>query len=768
MYLGNIRIGAQSAAKARQDYTATSRRQQELQYHAARAVAGMDVQKLAAGGGLPDEVLSFLDGEGIMPSDEVIARTLDQLDAQTKAYEEAHGTLMHAIRADNGIYTDFRNGTTPVFDPRMTLNDSKKALNYDNPLHPIMRKAIQKLAQEKSLGALIQRTNNKWDFDAYKATIANAHKTEIQNPDGSVTPYTDQMREDDFLRTAATQMGLNMESSIRGVRTAMEPGDGAKFARTKRYAGKKLDRWRAFVPNAREIDLSNRTAVAQRIIDYGQFHRLDPKAMDESLEILLGDGNMQQLSRHALEDSLNKTNDAIIDGFQTGGRSPIKFTREEMDSLKSLVRRRTSYSLFTRDNEARQTYTETVTIGGQRTWQMSDEAGNPIERPPISHLYLNEQVNNFLSMPSTTDLIGLQRKFLFWKEMIARTKDENGGKMSQLGATGKALDYLYLNTYRTMLLLRPAYIMRNLLEMDVRSFLSNSNVSLFAHPVTALYAAIGQISPAGSPLVKRQPKAWLKLKETFGMYDQTPLGKDYGDYGDDAAEFYTRNVFQIEHRRRSIVTSGSVDNEAMVHHDYKPVAITNVYRWKRSCPRTVRAAHQRSGADGRTGWTDRSAVGVPERPPEAHRQAGVDSSEVGRDGHDHVPGRCPHARGALRPEGSYAVSERVLQDQQGVPGGQEGGCGRPQRISHRADLSAPGQHPCQRAGGRGWGSPHQRPGHQHSGEHAQHDAARSGGYLERIHERTFGGDQRLKDYIAHGGFHPEGHPIGQAIPDQVV
>ena len=760
-YFKNIRLGAKAAATARRDYSAVQARQYELQYNAARAVAGMDIQKIA-GEGLPEEIYAFLDGVGAMPSDQVVRQTLDILEEQTLARAEANRTLMDGVRADHGIFTDWSSGL-PIYDPKRTLLDAKRALNLDSSLRPIMRAAFKRLAKETDMSALILKTGGKWDFDAIQAVLQNAKKTEIQGPDGKPVKYTDEDRLDDFIRIAASQLGHDLKTSVRGIRTVFEPADGPKFARTKRIT-RTIDRWQSYVPNAQELDLSNKTAVAQRIIDYGMFHKLGASAMNHSLEILLGDGNTQQLSRLALQDALNKTNDAIIDGFDHKD-----FTRTEWDNLKALVREQTSI-WSRRDNALRQTYLEEHAIGQKRSVQLLDENGNKVQRAAHSHTYLNEQINNIIHLPSTADLIGLQRKWDHWRNFIAKTKEiETENKYTQIGAAGKALQYLYLNTYRTLLLIRPAYIIRNLLEMDVRMFLSNSPVALFSHPLNNISTMMGEIAPVGSPLARpnRPFRKWLK--ETFGMYDQTPMGPDFGDFGTnaEAAEMYSRNVATIEHGKYAM-SDERMNRTAAIHQDHVAVYVTH-NRWVEGLSHELLA--QRGDPIARL--VARDGLSAPQLDFLNHHL-----KSTGREALGEVP---QTGETATKMYPIAVLMHEALNDPAGLKkslkeyylGSREFEPGKNPRVDNFAPWMIDTMHEhldSIRTSGKvdGEETPTSVLITNSPENMLQGMLLPQGGYFERIRDHTFGGDQRLRDYIAYGGFHPEGYPVGEAIPDQVT
>lgn len=770
-YFKNIRLGAKSAAKARESYTYVQRKQNELQYNAAKAISAMDVERLA-GKNIPQEVLDFLDGVGARPSDEVIMATMDELEQIGRAAAESNNVLMDSVRSDNGIFTDWR-GDIPITDPMVTLVDAKKNLNYDGPLHPILRRAISSLAKETSEADLRVRTKNKWDNDVYGAALANAKKTETLNPDGTKTPFTDEMRENEFIRLAASQLGHDMKSSIRGIRTVIDPADGAKLARTKRTIGDKLDRWSSFVPNAQRIDLSNKTAVAQRILDYGIFHKLGPAAMNESLAILHGTGNTQQLSRLALQDALNKTNDAIVEGFKqtditTGKGKFYDFNDTEWSALKEIVRKQTRIWSES-DNKLRQTYLQETAIGPKRTWPL-EENGKPVLRVPHSHVYLNEQVNNFIDMPSTADLIGLTRKADVWRKVIARSKFIGTKSWeTKFGSFGKALELLYMNYYRTSLLLRPAYIVRNLLEMDVRSFLANSPVAMFSHPLNYLSTMIGEVAPRDSPLAKANRPVRLWLKETFGMFDQTPLGKDVGAYagGDEAASLFSQFAYHIE-RGKHAMSDERLNQTAAIYGDYEKIPITDE-RWvggvanelysqrtnviarmvaRNGLTKTqMRFLNKHLESQGRESLAAVQQAGDLEtklypvavfmyealnNPDELKKSL----REFYKDSSDFEPGSLPK----IDDIGDWSIdSIHQHLDSIRTSGSLQEGVETPTTILMTD-------------------SPQNLLTSMITG---------AGGYVERIRDHTFGGDQRLLDYIGHGGFHPDGIPIGQAIPEQV-
>ena len=762
-YFLDLKLGIDGAAKARRDYSFVQAKQRELQYHAARAVSRMDIGKLA-GEGLPEEIYAFLDGEGIMPSDEIIQQAYDILEEQGRSLAEANDTLMHGVRADMGVLTDWRDGSTPIVDPRMTLVDSKRALNLDNPTRIFTKKAFEKLSKETDIEKLINRTGRKWDKSAIKAVLQNAKKTEIIGPEGIPIKYTDAMRLDDFIRIAASQLGHNMETSVRSIRTAIEPADGAKAAPVRRYLGKKADRWSSFLPNAQEIDLSSFAAVAARILDYGIFHKIDSEAVRESLEMLMGEGNTQQLSRLALENILNKTNDAIIDQFDE-----VELTESQRASLKQTVRDRTSYSIR-RDNELRRTFVQEIADGANRPWNIfNKETGKVEKRMPHSHMYLNEQVNNFIQLPSTADLIGLQRKIEPYRKFIAKSKfiEEKHSAANTVGFLAKALDELYLNVYRTMLLVRLAYIARNVLEMDVRMFLSDSPVSLFSHPVNHISALLGEIAPKDSPLARPNRPFRQALKRRLGTYDQTVFGYDMADYGDDA-EIATMNAnhgYHVERGRNSMSDERTLQS-AMKYRDYARVNVTD-NRWVEGLSHQL-YSHRTSSVSrlvARDGLSkpqldflnyhlakNGKTLEAPQQTGEMatklypvavlmHEalldQRGMRQSlrEFYNQSREFQPGRAPKVDRLTANDidqiGLQLDSIRTsgMLDQEEVPTSVLM-TDSPQAILDTMLLSDEGYH-------------------------------------NRIQQATFGGDQRLKDYIAYGGYHPAAIPIGTAIPEQV-
>ena len=518
----------------------------------------------------------------------------------------------------------------------------------------------------------------------------------------------------------------------------------------------------AYVPTAAEVDLSDFNAVAQRIIDLSVFHKLGAESMNDSLEILMGDGNRQQLSRLAIEDALNKTNNAIIDGFQESG-----FTREQMDSLKAMVRQRTSYSFFNRDNEARRTYMQQQVIDKGVSWELSDESGNLIERSALS-AYLLQRAGQQRDEPAvhggpdraSAKVPDLEQ--VHCPNQGHRRRQQAGPHRLRQGSAGLPLPEPVPDHPATAARLhRPEPVGDGCPQLPVQL----PDFDVRAPDVEPLHK-MGQIAPMGSPLQKKERPFLNQLKKTFGMYDQTPLGRDMADYGDEAAEMAARYAYQVEQGRHSLSDERTSRSSQIARRDYKPVDITD-QRWAEGLSHDLFSSRHSAIArmvanDGLTG-----------------PQLEFLNSHLKRMGRDVLAPPDGETASLMHPVAVFM--HEALNDPVGLKKSLD--------LYYRGSRKFEPGKVANVDGMKSW---------YVDTIHQQLDSIRSsargveggetptsvlvtdtpqnmldtmligpGGYLERIKQQTFGNDQRLRDYIVHGGFHPEGHPIGSAIPDQV-
>lgn len=566
-YAKNLTTGAKMAADARKATLQRATAQRDLQYHTAKRIVATEAQDIAQYG-LVDELTDFMRGN---LGHDAYQGMLDHLAESAGEIAQILKPLHDSMRAEGGKYTDLLSGDTPLLNPRVTMAKSKFILNSDSRLRPFYSAAFSKLSKTTNQVALRQLTKNRWDTDAYNQVLQNARRfEESQKGDGA---YTEEMLLNDFTAVAATQMGMDLRTSVYSVRTALGSTDGPKMGREKRFTPSNIfDRAVAYNPNVREIDLSNINEVARRVIDYGRYHFVKEEDLNEILDKLtFGVGAVTQRSRIALEETLNKVNDKVLEGVEWG---PGNANR--IDEFKAYVKEKTRHSFQAGDEEAR-TYVEDFANGGPTYVMLYNRDGErvPVEAP--SHLYENEQVGNFLTLPSTTDLRGMQRELNVWNKMRANTRaagDENWRSTADnvLGT----LDHAYTNLYRGLLLVRPAYIVRNFGEANVRSFLTNSPTAWISHPVIAFETAVGLTSE--SPLqrtwvARKAHPSMVKLKNMIGMYDQTIMGRGTTDFGKETVQVAGNNMYAISRGRRLIGDERTIDRG--IQRNYKRVGVTD-------------------------------------------------------------------------------------------------------------------------------------------------------------------------------------------------
>ena len=393
-------------------------------------------------------------------------------------YTSMRATLKHEFGATYPL------GRPPVVD----YGKVRSALFGAGPARMIADKVIGKMtAKGISTGALHRLTNGKWDAETYRLLAANA-----------ASDLDDAARVDEAYRILSERIGL-VDSSTGNVAVGSAPVTLTDVWRAKgngldRASGLDLRRGNVFAqrmaaqrPGGRMVNLGDAEEVAKYIRDLGTFAKRPTKEIDGWVSTFLDDaipGAVEAASRvallnahdalikHTVEKGVSKFEGILVDQFDSKAKNVEPVWRDEV-----LTRLANSLQVWRKDIEDVRLFYLDRYRDGTGDGVLAQLDGTTVPLPSVHHD--GELANGWVWLPPVDEV----------EKVVTKA-----GRMKIKGAKSDAianfLDVGFSDVFRTAMLVRPAYIARNVLEMNMRMFLGG-RVSMLNHPLAYIGMVMG-------------------------------------------------------------------------------------------------------------------------------------------------------------------------------------------------------------------------------------------------------------------------------------
>ena len=384
---------------------------------------------------------------------------------------------------------------------------------------------------QRSMGELFTITNGKWAPDTYKALATNA----IEGGGRS-----------GLIDVLAPRLGIDVTKGSIAKTTKLVDTDGKRYFRTWRTPNPAIARALGQMPTPRKINLQNADEVAESILLYGRYAKVDEGTLANLIgRVLDADGSMTGVgvNRNAIADTFDEISKNLLQRIEESGTAGTLFKgqkgQERLSQIKNAINRSTRLWLGGLTDETGELLTKYASDSAIPRVITSDGKEIPLPSVQID----TELAQGFLGLPSVDEWSGALNRFT-----LAMQRSE---------LAENAYDYgrrFFDNFFRTSLLVfRVSYIIRNTAEMQVRMFL-NGHKSILSDPMTMVGMTVGNLNDAkaarkyreayeraaddifaetGKKATKAEieslvgPRPERVLSKLFAPYKDTVLGTDF-------------------------------------------------------------------------------------------------------------------------------------------------------------------------------------------------------------------------------------------------
>ena len=441
--------------------------------------------------------MSQLDGLRNYRSDKIVdaVRQQEALRAQTDELDSLFADPVAALKETIRYQAGLRNTRTGS----LTLDEKgvRQFLFGTGPTSYIANKALDTLADfipeadrlkaldrgadsdfykglmQRSMGELFVITNGKWAPETYRAIATNA----IEGGGRS-----------GLIDILAPRLGIDVTKGSIAKTTRLVDTDGKRYFRTWRSPNPVIARALGQMPTPRKINLQNADEVAESIMLYGRYAKVDEGELANLIgRVLDADGTMNAVgvNRNAIADTFDAISKNLLQRIDESGTAGALFKgrkgQERLSQIRNAIHRSTRLWLGGLTDEAGELLTKYASDSAIPRVVTSDGKEIPLPSVQID----TELAQGFLGLPSVDDWNAALNRFTLAMQR------------SELAAN--AYDYgrrFFDNFFRTSLLVfRVSYIIRNTAEMQVRMFL-NGHKSVLSDPMTMVGMTIGNLNDA--------------------------------------------------------------------------------------------------------------------------------------------------------------------------------------------------------------------------------------------------------------------------------
>ena len=272
-------------------------------------------------------------------------------------------------------------------------------------------------------------------------------------------------------------------------------GWGAKGIKKLPFAEKVYNdlssRWNNYIPKQGTlIHYNDKDALAETVIDFGRALKVDEGTLRNLVSGIVNNPDTRVSAYQASARVFDEVFKANAPAFEKAGISTEK--------LKDLTR------LFTKEADEQSKYWANMHRNGAEINFMSVGGKKYDYNGP--HLE-SERLNSMIYFPPPVELLKEIGKLNRFSGKVIK------GKYS--GAVIDKVDLFTSNYWKRVVLTRPAYIIRNIGEEQVRMFLSG-NISFYNNPMAAIAMAMG----------KDSGPAWRRVLNSQDKFRHNVFGKD--------------------------------------------------------------------------------------------------------------------------------------------------------------------------------------------------------------------------------------------------
>jgi hypothetical protein len=249
-------------------------------------------------------------------------------------------------------------------------------------------------------------------------------------------------------------------------------------------ADDKIQSLTGFVPKGQIYHLDDINGLADAIDRYGKYMKLPKATIDELLNKLISADSNSNRGMVASRDLFNSIFSNIEGGLNNFQRKALYEATRVFDGGK------TGMSQFWASRHAAGAHLDFAIGNGKKI---------TLNGPHLE----SELLNSSIYLPSPTEMKAIV-------SVLGKTKTS---------ATARAVTMSTMDLWRTSKLLRPAYMVRNLMEMQVRQYLQGS-VSFVQHPAASIAMILG----------KSDGPAWRQLLARHEQYATDILGNSWKSY----------------------------------------------------------------------------------------------------------------------------------------------------------------------------------------------------------------------------------------------
>lgn len=347
---------------------------------------------------------------------------------------------------------------------------------------------VYKGVLQRAMGELHIITNGKWAPDTYRAIATNAI-------DGGGRAG--------LIDILAPRLGIDVSRGSISRTVNLMDSDGKRYFRSWRSPSPVIARALGQMPTPRKINLQNADEVAESIMLYGRYAKVDEADLAKMIgRVLEADGTMNAVgvNRNAIADTFNLISKTLLTQIDESGVAGTMFKgqkgQERLGQIRNAIHRSTRLWLGGLTDESSADLARYASDSAIPRVITSD--GKEIALPSVQ--IDTELAQGFLGLPSVESWNAALNRFV-----LAMNRSELVTNMYDYGRR------FFDNFFRTALLaLRVSYIIRNTAEMQVRMFL-NGHKSVLSDPMTLAGMTIGNLNDAKS--ARKYQEAWQKAAD---------------------------------------------------------------------------------------------------------------------------------------------------------------------------------------------------------------------------------------------------------------
>lgn len=375
-------------------------------------------------------------------------------------------------------------------------------------------------------------------------------------------------KQDEVARILASEIGVSFHRPLSagrvlatgGVDPTLVQGTGPTSYVVRKRNHPYVKRLFNVVPSAVKIDLHSPkdTAIGlKRYLDMAKVPEAEQWAvLDRLWEIGPKEPGQAALSRNVVRDVFDMLEKRLVDDV-----ADLGLDEGTQKMLAGSIRKATRVWLNGESDAAIYWRDALDDVDAPIKLKMADGSNLPVTGAQIEA----EMAHGALFLPDVEDFRTMVRRAATWAGKPGRALDQTGTGIKN---TAEGLERFFSDYWRSFMLLRVSYMLRNVLEMQVRNFLTG-HVNIFRHPAAALSMVIGpQLDPSH------------RMAKRFNLYSHDVNG----------VRFTSRKGLVDDPRQRQIVEAQHAEYLEMLRTDRALVDVrmyTGKSARKRGAPKRI-------------------------------------------------------------------------------------------------------------------------------------------------------------------------------------